>query len=411
MIVKYVSGNECGIRTNVYVVANDKNEAILIDTSYNFLNIYNQISEIYYIKAILITHAHIDHVDGLRFFKNTKVPIYMSKNSEDALYDYKASSYEFKNEKNPFKKGDLNIIHVRDGEDLDLIGYKVKILETKGHTNGSVSYVFSELESVFTGDTLFEGRHGMTTYYSGNHLDMLESMKKILSLGDNFIIYPGHYNKTTVNKMKFLLNMNIELFTQGKDFRVDTNDYLVSNGNDAIIFDTSFEFDKALEIINKRYKLRAIFITHSHMDHIDGLKYFIGSDIPIYMSKETEEQMYDKKITSYYMINENPPFKRGDLNIIHVTDNQIIDVIGFKVRVISTPGHQKGATSYNILNALFTGDTIFYDRHGSTAYPTGDAQDMKETLRKLLTLPEDYIIYPGHDDITTVLDSRYLLLE
>lgn len=411
MIERFISGNECGIRTNVYVISNDKNEGILVDTSYKFEPLFDEITKKYQIKAILLTHSHIDHVDGLKLFRNTNIPVYMSKQSKEALSDSRASSYYIVGEDSPFKDNSLNIKVVEDNEILNLFGYDVKFLLTPGHTNGSMTFVIDELKSIFSGDTLFSGRHGMTTYYSGNHLDMLKSIEKITSYPDDYLVYPGHEGVSYLKDLKYLNDLNIELFQFGKNFRVDTNTYLVSNGKDAIVFDTSFEYEKAIKIINKRYNLKAIFITHSHMDHIDGLKYFKGTDLPIYMSEETERQIYDRTITSYYMINQDPPFKKGDLNIIHVKDNDVIDIIGKKVKVISTPGHQKGATSYNISHALFSGDTIFQGRHAMTTYPTGDDNDMKETLKKLLSYPENYFIYPGHDEIVTVKDSLFLLEE
>ena len=411
MIEKYVSGNECGIRTNIYVVSNDNGDAIIIDTSYNFDSLYEEIKNKYNIKAVLITHSHIDHIDGLKLFKGTNIPIYMSKESKEALSDSKASSYYLVGEDSPFKDSALNIKVVENNEILNLVGFDVKFLLTRGHTIGSMTFVIDELKAIFSGDTLFSGRHGMTTYYSGNHIEMLKSIDIITSYPDDYIVYPGHDEISTLKDLKFLKDLNIELFTFGKGIRVDTNSYLVSNGNDAIVFDTSFEFDKALKIINERYNLKAIFITHSHMDHIDGLKYFIGTDLPIYMSEETERQIYDRNITSYYMIDQDPPFKKGDLNIIHVNDGEVIDIIGKKVNVISTPGHQKGATSYNISHAIFSGDTIFVGRHAWTTYPTGSDEDMKNTLKKLLSYPENYFIYPGHDELTTVKDSLFLLEE
>ncbi len=411
MIDKYYSGDECGIITDVYVVTNDNNESILIDTTYKFDNLYNEITKKYNIKAVLITHSHIDHVDGLKFFNNTNIPIYMSKETKEALSDSRASSYYIIGEDSPFRNNNLNIIVVEDNETKNIIGYDIKFLITRGHTTGSTTFIFDSLKAIFSGDTLFPGRHGMTTYYGGNHIDMLSSIDRILSYPEDYTIYPGHYENVSVHDLKFLKDLNIELFTYGKGFRVDTNVYLISNKDEAIIIDTSFEFDKALKFINDRYKLKGIFITHSHMDHIDGLKYFIGKDIPIYMSEETERQIYDRNITSYYMINQDPPFKKGDLNIIHVKDNDEIEIIGKKIKVIATPGHQKGATSYLISHAIFSGDTIFKGRHAMTTYPTGNDDDMKNTLKKLLSYPENYYIYPGHDDLTTVRDSLFLLNE
>ena len=75
MIEKFISGDECGIRTDIYVISNDKREGILVDTTYKFDELYKEITNKYDIKAILITHSHIDHIDGIKLFKNTNTPI------------------------------------------------------------------------------------------------------------------------------------------------------------------------------------------------------------------------------------------------------------------------------------------------------------------------------------------------
>ena len=189
MIEKYYSGPECGIITDVYVVTNDNNESILIDTTYEFGNLYDEITKKHNIKAVLITHSHIDHIDGLKYFDNTNIPIYMSKETKEALSDSRASSYYIIGEDSPFRNNNLNII-----------GYDIKFLITKGHTKGSTTFVIDSLNAIFSGDTLFPGRHGMTTYYGGNHIDMLNSIDRILSYPDNYTIYPLPYVNNSIFK-------------------------------------------------------------------------------------------------------------------------------------------------------------------------------------------------------------------
>ena len=176
MIERFISGNECGIRTNVYVISNDKNEGILVDTSYKFEPLFDEITKKYQIKAILLTHSHIDHVDGLKLFRNTNIPVYMSKQSKEALSDSRASSYYIVGEDSPFKDNSLNIKVVEDNEMLNLIGYDVKFLLTPGHTNGSMTFVIDELRSIFSGDTLFRGTWGRTDLPTGGFKDIINSL-------------------------------------------------------------------------------------------------------------------------------------------------------------------------------------------------------------------------------------------
>ena len=155
MIEKFYSGDECGIITDIYVISNDKNEGVLVDTTYKFDTLYETITKKYDIKAVIITHSHIDHVDGLKFFNKTNIPIYMSKETKEALSDSKASSYYIIGEESPFKKNDLNIIVVEDSENLNIIGYDFKFLLTRGHTTDSITIVIDSLKAIFSGDTLF----------------------------------------------------------------------------------------------------------------------------------------------------------------------------------------------------------------------------------------------------------------
>lgn len=197
----------------------------------------------------------------------------------------------------------------------------------------------------------------------------------------------------------------IEKMTTGSFF---TNSYIISNDNkECIIVDPGLSYKNAYERIITKYKPKAILITHGHVDHIDGISFF--KDLPIYISNIDEKMMYDSTNSLYLMINKKTPFKNGELNIINVSDGDIISLIGFSFRVISTPGHTKGSLCYLMDNNLFSGDTLFHLSSGRCDFPTGNVKEMNDSLKKLkLMISDDTVIYPGHDDITRMdIEKKY----
>jgi glyoxylase-like metal-dependent hydrolase (beta-lactamase superfamily II) len=195
----------------------------------------------------------------------------------------------------------------------------------------------------------------------------------------------------------------VEKVTTGFYF---TNSYIVSNDKkEAIIIDCGLMYGNASKLIKEKYDVKAILITHAHMDHIDGLQYFM--DKPIYMTKETEGMIYDSEKSLYDTIERDTPFSKGMLNIINVSDNDIINLIGYDIKVIETPGHTDGSTTFLIGNDMFSGDTIFSNgSYGRYDFPTGNFDLLIKSIKKLLEYDDSIVVYPGHGSITSIGDER-----
>ena len=82
MIEKFTTGS---FFTNSYIISNDKNECVIVDPGLNYKNVANYIKEKYIPKAILITHGHLDHIDGINYFLD--LPIYISEKEINLFYD------------------------------------------------------------------------------------------------------------------------------------------------------------------------------------------------------------------------------------------------------------------------------------------------------------------------------------
>lgn len=196
MIEKIVTGS---FLTNSYIISNQEGKCVIVDPGLNYANAAALIKEKYKVEAILLTHGHMDHIDGIQYFKD--VPIYIHKDEEMFLYDSSLSLYIMMGMRTPFKKGDLNVKLVSDLDELDLIGYKFKVLHTPGHTRGSVCYSYSS--KVLSGDTLFSASCGRCDFPTGDSTKMQKSLKLVVSTyPDNYDVYPGHDEKTTIKKEK-----------------------------------------------------------------------------------------------------------------------------------------------------------------------------------------------------------------
>jgi len=153
------------------------------------------------IKYLLNTHCHIDHVLGNDFVKEKyRVPFLIHANEEPVLKAVKAyaPSYGFAiyREATPDQ-------FIREGEELSFGTTKFSILFLPGHAPGHVGFYHAESKSLLSGDVLFEGSIGRTDLPGGDHKTLIESIrKKMFTLPDEVIVYPGHGNPTTIGEEK-----------------------------------------------------------------------------------------------------------------------------------------------------------------------------------------------------------------
>lgn len=151
-------------------------------------------------------------------------------------------------------------------------------------------------------------------------------------------------------------------------------------------------------------KPEAIFLTHAHADHIGAVEALREKyKIPLYIH-EAEEAVYNNRM--YNLSPGNYSLKEGD---VRLKDGQEIDIAGMHIKVIHTPGHTPGGCCYYIKDAgtLLAGDTMFRYSWGRTDFPGGSEMQLMDSIRnKLLPLPEDTVVYPGHECATNIGDER-----
>lgn len=195
----------------------------------------------------------------------------------------------------------------------------------------------------------------------------------------------------------------VETIVTGSFF---TNTYIISKGNECVIVDPGLDFEQTALELQKKYKVLAILLTHGHMDHIDGIRYFKA---PVYIHGQEEEFLYDASLSLYRMVSHSSPYHRGDLEVIRVSDGTEFELMGETFKVLHTPGHTRGSVCYSFKNKVFSGDTLFHLSAGRTDFPTGNSKELRESLQRMIKLFSDSTdVYPGHDEKTTIhMERKY----
>lgn len=147
---------------------------------------------------------------------------------------------------------------------------------------------------------------------------------------------------------------------------------------------------------------KAILLTHAHFDHISGIDGFLlAFDMPVYVHEADEEMLRDPKLNMSTDICR--PYAYN--NALCVKDRVALDIAGFKIQVLFTPGHTPGGCCYYIADehVVFSGDTLFCMSVGRSDFPGGDAMQLSWSIQeKLMNLPEETKVYPGHMEETTI---------
>ena len=151
-----------------------------------------------------------------------------------------------------------------------------------------------------------------------------------------------------------------------------------------------------------------ILLTHGHFDHIMAADEVRKKhNIPIYASEKEETTLLNPKVNLSV-------FGHGSCTLdadVYLKDLQTVELAGFSVQMIETPGHTVGSCCYYLKDegVLFSGDTVFQGSVGRTDFPEGSIAAIVRSLHRLLdALPDETEVYPGHDASTTIgYEKRY----
>lgn len=168
-----------------------------------------------------------------------------------------------------------------------------------------------------------------------------------------------------------------------------TNCYLMSVDGVTVLIDPAEASETLFSFIGER-KVDLVVNTHGHFDHVGG---------------DWKLQEQGAQVLLH----------RGDLPFVdrfypdHPSIDRYLkegDEIAGVLRVLHVPGHSPGSVVLVGNGVLFSGDLLFAGSIGRTDFPGGSVEEMRESLRRILALPEDYRVYPGHGETTTLKKER-----
>lgn len=188
------------IQTNCYLL-NNEDQVLIIDPGAESNKIINKITELNSKPvAVLLTHAHFDHIGAVEEICNHyQIDVFVSEIEKYWLSDpVKNGSEKFKAFNIPPISTGVKPKILQKGK-MKMKSFEFEVRHTPGHSPGSMSFIFEDFAIV--GDTLFKDSIGRTDLYEGNHQQLINSINEsLLSLDESMVICPGHGDETTVQR-------------------------------------------------------------------------------------------------------------------------------------------------------------------------------------------------------------------
>ncbi|MBO4736893.1 MAG: MBL fold metallo-hydrolase [Bacilli bacterium] len=203
--------------------------------------------------------------------------------------------------------------------------------------------------------------------------------------------------------------MKIERFNIGDDYVC--NMYIVGEeGEPCIVVDPGADPNNFIEKYVRKHhngEIAGFLLTHGHYDHIEGLR-LCTMQAPVYVHLLEEEFLVEPAYNLSLDFLDHL-YIRGLKTKLFI-DKDVLNIGNYEIKVIHTPFHTRGSSCFYFEKerVLFSGDTLFHLSIGRTDLITGSNKTVESSLQKLVVLPPETKVYPGHGPATTIGDELRL---
>lgn len=191
-----------------------------------------------------------------------------------------------------------------------------------------------------------------------------------------------------------------------------TNCYILGNPNtkEAVVIDPGAEADAILEILDQEgYELTAVLLTHGHVDHmgaLEDLREAVSENLKVFAAAIEQEVLM---VAEYNLTEWTGQKYTTHANAMFKLPKQEYEILGERMVFYLTPGHTKGSCCYYFpaYGWLFAGDTLFQGSVGRADLPTGNWEDLVDSVNNvLMKFPDETQVFPGHGPFTTIGAER-----
>lgn len=182
-----------------------------------------------------------------------------------------------------------------------------------------------------------------------------------------------------------------------------SNTYVLGKNGEGVVIDPGNSADDIFSLaIENGIKIKYIFLTHAHYDHmiyLDQLKYKTNAKVVVH--ELDADGFTDPKFNVSSIFGVKKTFNPPD---VLTKEGDVFDIGKMKFEIIHTPGHTPGGICILSGDMLFTGDTVFDGDFGRTDLGHGSEEDLLASVKRIFTMDPDLMVYPGHDSSARLSD-------